>query len=131
MSDCKVNLHALGFGMGDVVLANLINDTPHAKAKMDAWIAQNCAADIYVVIAKEERRADALAIVQQLRDTGQRVDFPLTEAKVGKQFQTAEHFGARLAVLVGDEWPQVKVKTLATREETLVPAEQLAAHLAF
>jgi histidyl-tRNA synthetase len=33
-------------------------------------------------------------------------------------------------VLVGDEWPQVKIKTLATREETLVPAEQLAAHLA-
>jgi histidyl-tRNA synthetase len=130
MSDGKVDLPALGFGMGDVVLANLINDTPHAKAKMDAWIAQNNAADIYVVIAKEERRADALAIVQQLRDAGLRVDFPLTDAKVGKQFQTAEHLGARLAVLVGDEWPQVKIKTLATREETLVPAEQLAAHLA-
>jgi histidyl-tRNA synthetase len=130
MSDGKVDLPALGFGMGDVVLANLINDTPQAKAKMEAWIAQNNAADIYVVIAKEERRADALAIVQQLRDAGLRVDFPLTDAKVGKQFQTAEHLGARLAVLVGDEWPQVKIKTLATREETLVPAEQLAAHLA-
>jgi histidyl-tRNA synthetase len=130
MSDGKVDLPALGFGMGDVVLANLINDTPHAKAKMDAWIAQHHACNIYVVIAKEERRADALAIVQQLRDAGLRVDFPLTDAKVGKQFQTAEHLGARLAVLVGDEWPNVKIKTLATREEVLVPAEQLAAHLA-
>jgi histidyl-tRNA synthetase len=130
LSDGKISLPALGFGMGDVVLANLINDTPHAKAKMDAWIAQNNAADIYVVIAKEERRENALAIVQQLRDAGLRVDFPLTDAKVGKQFQTAEHLGARLAVLVGDEWPQVKIKTLATREETLVPADQLAAHLA-
>ena len=37
MSDGKVAMPALGFGMGDVVLANLIEDTPHAKAKMDAW----------------------------------------------------------------------------------------------
>jgi histidyl-tRNA synthetase len=130
MSDGKVDLPALGFGTSDVIIGEFINDTPQAKAKMEAWIAQNNAADIYVVIAKEERRADALAIVQQLRDAGLRVDFPLTDAKVGKQFQTAEHLGARLAVLVGDEWPKVKIKTLATREETLVPAEQLAAHLA-
>ncbi len=36
MSDGKVNLPALGFGMGDVVLANLINDTPHARAQMES-----------------------------------------------------------------------------------------------
>lgn len=125
MSDGKTDLPALGFGMGDVVLANLINDTPHAKAKMDAWIAQKHACDIYVVIAKEDRRADALAIVQQLRDAGLRVDFPLTAAKVGKQFQAAEQLGARQAVLVGDEWPQVKIKTLATRAEMEVPREDL------
>ncbi|MGB8353277.1 MAG: histidine--tRNA ligase [Chthoniobacteraceae bacterium] len=129
MSDGKVDLPALGFGMGDVVLANLINDTPHAKAKMDAWLRENRACEIYTVIAKEERRADALAIVQQLRDAGLRVDFPLAAAKVGKQFQAAEQLGARLAVLVGDEWPQVKVKTLASREETLVSCEDLLAHI--
>ena len=126
MSDGKVNLPALGFGMGDVVLANLIDDTPHAKAKMDAWIAQEHAADIFVVIAKEERRPEALAILQQLRDAGLRVDFPLTAAKVGKQFQTAEQVGAELAVLVGDEWPEVKIKTLATRREDQIPHTELA-----
>ncbi len=129
MSDGKVNLPALGFGMGDVVLANLINDIPAAKAKMDTWLARERACDVYVIIAKEERRADALAIVQQLREAGQRVDFPLTETKVGKQFQTAEQLGATRAVLVGDEWPQVKVKTLATREEFLVASGELAATL--
>ena len=103
--------------MGDVVLANLIDDTPHAKAKMDAWIAQSHAADIFVVIAREERRPEALDLVQQLRNSGLRVDFSLTPAKVGRQFQSAEQVGAWLAVLVGDEWPQVKIKTLATREE--------------
>ena len=33
-------------------------------------------------------------------------------------------------MLFGDEWPQVKVKILATREEQLVPHEELLAHLA-
>jgi len=130
MSDGKVDLPALGFGMGDVVLANLINDTPHAKAKMDAWLAENRACEIYTVIAKEERRTDALAIVQQLRNAGLRVDFPLSATKVGKQFQAAEQLGARFVILFGDEWPQVKIKTLASREETLVSREDLISHIA-
>ena len=127
MSDGKTDLPALGFGMGDVVLANLINDTPAAKAQFDAWLARERAADVYVVIAKEERRPEALALVQRLRDAGQRTDFPLTAAKIGKQFQTAEQLGARIAVLVGDEWPQVKVKTLATREEQFIAADAVLA----
>jgi histidyl-tRNA synthetase len=126
MSYGKVAMPALGFGMGDVVLANLIEDTPHAKASMDAWIAQKHAADIFVVIAKEDRRPAALAIVQQLREAGLRVDFPLMAAKVGKQFQSAEQVGAELAVLVGDEWPEVKIKTLATRREDQIPHTELA-----
>jgi histidyl-tRNA synthetase len=126
MSDGKVSLPALGFGMGDVVLANLITDTPLAKAKMEAWIAQNHAADIFVVIAKEERRSAALTIVQHLRDAGLRVDYPLAPAKVGKQFQIAEQGGAELAVLVGDEWPDVRIKTLATRQERQIPHTELA-----
>jgi histidyl-tRNA synthetase len=129
MSDGKIDLPALGFGMGDVVLANLIDDTPAAKAQMDAWLAQHHACNVYVVIAKEERRADALVLVQRLRDAGQRTDFPLVAAKVGKQFQTAEQLGARFALLVGDEWPNVKMKTLATREEVLVPATEIVARL--
>ena len=129
MSDGKADLPALGFGMGDVVLANLINDTPAAKAQLDAWLAKNAACDVFVIIAKEERRAEALRLVQQLREAGHRTDFSLTAAKVGKQFQTAEQLGARLTLLIGDEWPQVKVKTLATREEVLVPASDVLAQL--
>jgi histidyl-tRNA synthetase len=129
MSDGKVDLPALGFGMGDVVLANLIDETAVAAARMKEWIAGEHAADVYVVIAKEERRPDALRIVQRLRDGGQRVDYPLSAAKVGKQFQTAEQLGARYAVLLGDEWPQVKVKTLATREEVLCGVEEIGERL--
>ena len=126
MSDGKVNLPALGFGMGDVVLANLINDTPHARAKMEAWIAKKHAANIFVVIAKEERRPEAEAIVQQLRDAGRRVDFPLSALRLRKQFETAEYIGAELTILVGEEWPQMKVKVLATRDEYVIPHTELA-----
>jgi histidyl-tRNA synthetase len=72
---------------------------------------------------------EALALVQRLREAGQRTDFPLAAVKVGKQFQIAEQLGARWAVLVGDEWPQVKLKTLATREEVLVSPEELVGRL--
>jgi histidyl-tRNA synthetase len=126
MSDGKVAMPALGFGMGDVVLSNLIDDTERAKAMMGKWIARRHAADIFVVIAKEERRAEALNLIQDLRDAGLRIDFPFKPAKVGKQFQSAEQAGAELAVLVGEEWPQVKVKVLDTREELQIPHTGLA-----
>ncbi len=120
LSDGAVSLPALGFAMGDVVLGELINEIPQAREAMQKAIANDMKIDIYIVIAKEERRADALAQIRQLRDRGYRVDYPLTSEKVGKQFQTAEQFGARVAVLFGDEWPQVKIKDMATGDQQLV-----------
>jgi histidyl-tRNA synthetase len=129
LSDGAVSMPALGFAMGDVVLGELINEMPHAREKMQQAIATERKIDIYVVIAKEERRTDALAQIQQLRDRGYRVDYPLTPTKVARQFKAAEDAGAALALLFGDEWPQVKIKDLATREETLIAREGLLAHL--
>ena len=120
LSDGAVSLPALGFAMGDVVLSELINEIPRAREAMQKAIANDRKIDVYVVIAKEERRADALAHIQQLRDRGYRVDYPLTPTKVARQFQAAEDAGASLALLYGDEWPQVKVKNLPTREESLI-----------
>jgi histidyl-tRNA synthetase len=120
LSDGAVATPALGFAMGDVVLGELIRDRSAAREKMEAAVQSKRKIDIYVVIAKEARRADALAHVQGLRENGYRVDYPLTPTKVAKQFQTAEDLGATLALLYGDEWPNVKMKTLATREEKLI-----------
>ena len=120
LSDGAVSLPALGFAMGDVVLSELINEIPRAREAMQKAITSDRKIDIYVVIAKEERRADALAQIQQLRDRGYRVDYPMTPTKVARQFQAAEEAGASLALLYGDEWPQVKVKNLPTREESLI-----------
>ncbi|MDQ2824921.1 MAG: histidine--tRNA ligase [Verrucomicrobiota bacterium] len=125
LSDGAVKMPALGFAMGDVVLGELIRERGPARERMEAAVRDEQKIDIYVVIAKEERRADALSQIQQLRGRGYRVDYPLTAAKVGKQFQNAEDSGATIALLYGDEWPQVKVKTLATREETLIDQSSL------
>ena len=130
LSDGAVSMPALGFAMGDVVLGELINETARAREKMQQAITAEHKTDIYIVIAKEERRPHALAHVQQLRDRGYRVDYALTPEKVARQFQTAEQLGARLAILFGDEWPQVKVKRLETTEQVLVPHTELLAHVA-
>src|SRR5205085_3016370 len=87
LSDGAVTMPALGFAMGDVVLGELISETAHARQKLENAIANSRKIDIYVVIAKEQCRVDALGQIQQLRDRGYRVDYPLTSEKVGKQFQ--------------------------------------------
>lgn len=129
LSDGAVSLPALGFAMGDVVLGELINEILHAREAMEKAIASDRKIDIYIVIAKEQRRADALAQIQQLRDRGYRVDYPLTPTKVARQFQSAEDLGARVALLFGDEWPQVKIKNMGTGEQELVAHDRLLAHL--
>src|SRR5437764_7576748 len=65
LSNNAVSMPALGFAMGDVVLGELINETAHAREKRETAIAQDRKIDIYVVVAKEQRRADALAQIQQ------------------------------------------------------------------
>ncbi len=89
----------------------------------------NARTDVYAIIANEDCRPQALGIIQELREAGYRVDYPLTAAKIGKQFQNAEHLGAAVTVLFGEEWPQVKVKTLASRQELLIEHTQLASTL--
>jgi histidyl-tRNA synthetase len=125
LSDGAVALPAVGFAMGDVVLGELIKETPEAFSRLTTMVSSQSALDVYLIIAKEERRDDALKTLQFLRDAGWRVDYSLVPAKVGKQFQTAEAMGARVTLLFGDEWPQLKMKNLITHEETLVPNDAI------
>ncbi|HWL54049.1 MAG TPA: histidine--tRNA ligase [Chthoniobacteraceae bacterium] len=129
MSDGKVSLPAIGFGMGDVVLFELIQEVPKAAERLAAWTRRQRAADLYVVVASETRRHDALSLVGQLRGQGLRVDLALSPTKVGKQFAAAEHLGARFALVIGDEWPSLQLKNLATREAFQLTLEELPARL--
>ncbi len=126
LSEGAVDLPAVGFGMGDVVLGNFIAEVPHAEALMQDRLAEARTSDVYVIVADEARRLEALQAIQMLRDSGLSTDFSFTPSKVGKQFQAAEQARAKFAVVVGSEWPNVKVKVMATRAESEVPHGELA-----
>jgi histidyl-tRNA synthetase len=120
-----VDLPALGFGMGDVVLGELLKDRG-LLPKADWGL------DCYVVIADETLRNEALKLIRELRDAGIAVDYALTESKVGKQFQAASASGARHALVIGpDEWKsgEVKVKDLASGTEEQVKISNLRSKL--
>jgi len=116
-----VDLPALGFGMGDVVLGELLKDRG-LLPKADWGL------DCYVVVTEETLRPAMQTLVRQLREAGVAVDYSLTPAKVGKQFQTAAGLGAKFAVVVGpEEWAsgEVKLKNLGTGVEERVKVAEL------
>ncbi|MCE9588090.1 MAG: ATP phosphoribosyltransferase regulatory subunit [Verrucomicrobia bacterium] len=117
LSDGSADLPAVGFGVGDAVLLELLNECPAAKAQEEAALKADAPVQIYLVIADETHRSNALFLAQQLRSEGWRVGFPLVQEKVGKQFGSAETLGASHAVVIGAEWPEVKVKRLSDRME--------------
>lgn len=126
ISNGSVDMPATGFAMGDYVIRNLIEETPHAAMQMEVWLQRNAAGcEVYMVIPDPAMRSEALMLVTALRAAGIAADLPLSNAKVGKQFQAAEKNGARFAVIIGEEFPQVKVKVLASRTEETCDAGAL------
>lgn len=125
ISDGSVDLPATGFAMGDYVIRNLIEETPHAAVRLEAWLQQHASAcEVYLVVADESHRPDALRLMTQLRRAGVAADLPLTPAKVGKQFKLAEKARARFALMIGEEFPQLKLKILASRSEEDLQADE-------
>jgi|GEM_PF-5818471 len=117
--------------MGDYVIKNLIEATPHAAEKMQSWITKNKAADVYIVLADREKDKESLAITQQLRDWGLSVERPFKAGNVGKQFKKAASSGALYSLVIGSEYPEISLKNMETREEVMVQVSQLKqAHFA-
>ncbi|MFT3991082.1 MAG: histidine--tRNA ligase [Luteolibacter sp.] len=124
ISDGAVDLPATGFAMGDYVIRNLIEETTHTAMQLEAWLQRNAAnCEIYVVVADDSKRSEALRLVTDLRRAGISADLPLANAKVNKQFQNAERAGARFALVVGNEYPTLKLKVLASRTEESLEVE--------
>jgi histidyl-tRNA synthetase len=131
ISNGAVELPATGFAMGDYVIRNLIEETPHAAMQMEAWLQRHSAAcEIYLVLADESKRAEALSLVTSLRRSGISIDHSLAAAKVAKQFQSAERSGARFALTVGAEYPELKLKILSSRAEESLLATDAPSYLA-
>lgn len=124
ISEGAVDLPATGFAMGDYVIRNLIEETTHTAMQLEVWLQRNAAAcDIYLVIADESKRAESLKLLTDLRRAGISTDIALGTTKVAKQFQNAEKCGARFALIVGAEYPELRLKILASRLEESGNAE--------
>ena len=116
------DLPALGFGMGDVVLKELLTDRGLLKPGAHAL-------DFYLIAVTPEQRGDLLALAHRLRDAGRSVEYGFRTKGVGKQFKDAGSLGARRVVVIGPEEVAdgvAQVKEMASGEETRVPLDQLA-----
>ncbi|MGF1453687.1 MAG: histidine--tRNA ligase [Opitutales bacterium] len=114
-------LSAVGFGLGDVVIRDLLEELgrlPELAPRLDA----------YLIPVNAEAEADIRRLATELRRRGYSTEYPLKVGGVGKQFKAASQAGARFAVLIGpDERASglLKVKALATGEEATMPREGL------
>src|SRR5207248_9842461 len=100
LSDNAVSMPALGFAIGDVVLGEMIRGHAAARARMEKTIAAERAIEIYVVIAKEEQRGNAIAMMKQLRDRRYRVNYTMATTKMTRQYRLVQLSGAKIAVLI-------------------------------
>ncbi len=130
MSDGAVNLPAVGFAIGDVVIMEMLQRNAKASESLAADARRLLAPQVYMVIAAENRRSEALGLLSSLRRAGVTVDYAFEPAKVGKQFQTASDRGAEFAIVVGEEWPELSLKNLESREEEKTSAGNLLEVLA-
>jgi histidyl-tRNA synthetase len=117
-----VDLPAVGFGMGDVVLGELLKSravAPQASGRLDAFL----------VAVSGEDMPEVLRLAHELRDLGLAVEFALKEQAVAKQLKVAASRPARRAVLLGPEERKVGravVRDLGSGTEERVALASLA-----
>jgi histidyl-tRNA synthetase len=107
------DLPAVGFGMGDVVLAELLRDRqllPDGRQTVDTFI----------IAVTEAERPLLLRLAQTLRARGESVLYMFRPAGMGKQLKEADARGARRSILLGpDEVARgtATVRTMGTGEQ--------------
>jgi histidyl-tRNA synthetase len=121
ISGGKVDLPALGFGMGDVVLLELLK----ARKLLPMF---DSGVDVFVLIEDESLRGVSLKLINDLRTAEFSVEYSLTPAKPDKQFKRAQELNAPFtAKMDGDS--SVRVRNLKTREEKAVQPGEVARFL--
>lgn len=125
MSGGKVDLPALGFGMGDVVLVELLKSRG-LLPKFDAGL------DAYCLIEDEKLRPESLKLIADLRTAGCSVDYSFTAQKPDKQFKRACELNVAHTVRLertAEGELRVRVKQLKTRTEQVVSGGEVSALL--
>lgn len=118
ISGGKVDLPALGFGMGDVVLLELLK----ARKQLPGF---EPGVDVFVLIEDETLRSLSLKLAHDLRARGASVEYPLTQAKSDKQFKRAQELRARFTARL-ENATTARLRDLKTREEKSVPVNEVA-----
>jgi histidyl-tRNA synthetase len=112
-----VSLPALGFGMGDVVLAELLKEKGVVPS-------DDSSIDVFLAFITQDDLTQVLALAHQLRDKGLRVEYALSPQAIGKQLKLADARHARLAAVIGpDERArgELIVKDLRSGTQEAVP----------
>ncbi|MGH7526118.1 MAG: ATP phosphoribosyltransferase regulatory subunit, partial [Gemmatimonadales bacterium] len=120
-----VDLPALGFGMGDVVLAELLRDRGLVPGDVSS-------VDVFLAGITEDDMPEVLALAHELRSAGLRVEYALNAQAVGKQLKLADSRNAPVAVVIGpDERArgEVLLKDLTGKTQTAVRRELIIARL--
>ncbi len=111
-----VDLPALGFGMGDVVLTEILrsrNLLPTPEFGTDYWVAAD----------DETMLPDVMSVAGRLRAKSKSVEYALKSQTLARQLKTASTVGARQVVLLNrDDFAngKVTVKTLSDGSEQSV-----------
>ena len=122
MSGGKVDLPSLGFGLGDVVLTELLRQ----RGKLPPAPPPT---EVFCLVEDEGLRGETLALIQRLREGGCGVEYGLTPMRADKQFKRACEMGARFTVKVEREESgrcQARVRDLRTRAESVVAMDAVA-----
>ncbi len=112
-------LPAVGFGMGDVVLSELLVErglVPGHRREVD----------VFVVTVSETEVPIARRLGRAMRERGRSVVYPLRHQSLKKQFSAAAAAGAREVMILGPEEVSrgvAKVRDMATGEERETPLE--------
>ena len=121
-----VDLPAVGFGMGDVVLGELIRDRGVAPA-------ESASIDVFVAGVGPDDLPHVLHLAHDLRDANLRAEYALGVQAVGKQLKLADARRARWAVVIGPDErakAEVMLRDLEGKTQRLVPRDQVVGLLA-
>ena len=112
-----IDLPCVGFGMGDVVLGELLKEHgkhTEAPSQLDAFLIAVSGDDVAVV----------LKLAHELRERGVAVEYGLRHAPIRKQLELAVARGAPRAIILGPEERKAKVamvRDLKTGRQRKVP----------
>ncbi len=116
------DLPALGFGMGDVVLAELL-------AERDLLPPFAPRVDFHLVAIGDSERPLVRSLAGQLRAEGCSATYTLRTAGVGRQFKDADALGAERTIVIGPEEIAegvAVVRHMESGEEKRLPLDGLA-----